>query len=143
MADTKKCTKCNEVKSTDDFYWDKTNKRFMSYCKQCGKAGVKKHRTDNPDKHRQYHRTHKYKTQFDLTVGEYEELLAQQDGKCAICQTAPGKKMLAVDHDHNTGRVRALLCTACNTGLGLFKDDPVLLARAISYLDFHLEQPSV
>jgi hypothetical protein len=70
-------------------------------------------------------------------------MLAAQNGGCAICsrpETAVinGKVMeLAVDHDHKTGKVRALLCSTCNTSLGGFQDSPALLQKAIEYLKEH------
>lgn len=78
---------------------------------------------------------------FGITRQEYAELFHKQDGKCAICnspETAKrlGKiKALAVDHDHKTGRVRGLLCSDCNTGIGKLKDDPKVLQSAIRYLE--------
>ena len=72
----------------------------------------------------------------------YQEMLREQGGVCAICsqpeRTADGlsgkPKDLAVDHDHATGAVRALLCSACNTAIGLFNDDVALLAKAQAYV---------
>ena len=72
----------------------------------------------------------------------YQEMLREQGGVCAICsqpeRTADGlsgkPKDLAVDHDHATGAVRALLCSACNTAIGLFNDDITLLAKAQAYV---------
>lgn len=61
-------------------------------------------------------------------------MLAFQDGLCAICRTAPA---VHVDHDHETGAVRALLCFNCNGGLGQFKDDPYLLRMAAFYVEHH------
>jgi hypothetical protein len=72
---------------------------------------------------------------FGLTLEEYEQLLAAQGGRCAICRSEPGKISLHVDHDHETGKVRGLLCFRCNGGAGQFKEDVELLARAIDYLD--------
>ena len=57
-----------------------------------------------------------------------------QGGLCAICQTAPA---VHVDHDHETGAVRALLCFNCNGGLGQFRDDPALLQAAADYVERH------
>ena len=64
------------------------------------------------------------------------ELHARQGGKCAICGTqyVLGLKRLALDHCHETGRIRGLLCGSCNRGLGLFRDNPERLRKAIEYL---------
>lgn len=74
---------------------------------------------------------------FGISVDEYDEMLAAQGGRCAICKATEGDssgRKLAVDHHHGSGKVRGLLCSGCNNGLGRFKDDPELLARAITYL---------
>lgn len=63
------------------------------------------------------------------------ELLARQGGGCRICGKRPGKISLHVDHDHETGEIRGLLCVGCNNALGQFHDDPALIQRAIEYLD--------
>lgn len=75
----------------------------------------------------------------------YQEMLLEQGGVCAICaqpERAPDKasgktKDLAIDHDHATGAIRALLCSNCNRGLGLFNDDDGLLAKAQTYVLYH------
>lgn len=61
------------------------------------------------------------------------QLLLDQNGKCKICATDIAARPV-VDHDHRTGEVRALLCGTCNSGIGMFKDDPALLEAAIQYL---------
>lgn len=77
---------------------------------------------------------------YGITVADYEARLAAQSGACAICRSSfnvhrgTTAVRLAVDHDHVTGRVRGLLCSRCNTGLGLFGDNPTLLRDAIAYL---------
>lgn len=76
-------------------------------------------------------------TRYRLTVEDYEQMAADQGGVCAICRKAPTKRALAVDHDHITGKVRGLLCSPCNMGLGSFRDEPVLLATAMQYLQTH------
>lgn len=72
---------------------------------------------------------------FGITLADEERMLAQQGGACAICRTAFEKtKAKHVDHDHQTGRVRGLLCVRCNLGLGFFKDNEQRLLSAIEYL---------
>lgn len=71
---------------------------------------------------------------YGITLDEYKELLSSQGGKCAICQSAPLSKNLCVDHNHDTGKVRGLLCDMCNKGLGHFKDNLELLSKAVKYI---------
>jgi len=81
-----------------------------------------------------YERAYLLRKLYGMTVEEYDERLASQGGGCAICGAKPGRRSLPVDHDHETGLVRGILCTDCNTALGSFDDDPALLLRAIEYL---------
>lgn len=76
---------------------------------------------------------------YGLTLAEYDEMLESQDGVCAICKEpcATGRR-LAVDHDHDTGTVRGLLCSRCNLGIGYLKN-AVNLAQAITYLELQKE----
>lgn len=72
---------------------------------------------------------------YGLTAREYHELLDYQNGRCWICRRRPASKRLAVDHDHETGAVRGLLCKACNRDiLGHLRDDTLALLRAVDYL---------
>ena len=82
-----------------------------------------------------------WKRVYGLEAGEYDKLLASQKGVCAICGTDTPtenhdetRPHLYVDHCHTSGAVRGLLCSSCNTGLGLFKDNPERLKAAIQYL---------
>ena len=82
-----------------------------------------------------------YRTRYGITYDDYLGMHAAQGGLCVICLQPErvlgnqGKvKNLSVDHDHETGRVRGLLCNNCNRSLGLLQDDPLLLARAFLYL---------
>lgn len=76
--------------------------------------------------------------EYGITVADYERLLTEQGGGCAICDIAiDNERRLAIDHDHITGEVRGLLCRACNQGLGQFGDDPERLERAGMYLRTH------
>lgn len=74
---------------------------------------------------------------YGLTYADYERLYESQGGKCYICHRAKGtSRRLSVDHDHDTGKVRGLLCRPCNDMLGHCRDDPKMISRAISYLAF-------
>jgi len=74
-------------------------------------------------------------SKYNISADEYDALEAAQLGVCAICHLPQvAGRRLSVDHDHETGRVRGLLCSTCNSGLGMFKDDPRLLKLAFHYL---------
>ena len=78
------------------------------------------------------------KGQFGITVDEYEAMLEQQGNACAICGAGIGCGLgyrLRVDHCHDTGKVRGLLCSECNLGLGKFRDNPEFLRKAADYLE--------
>lgn len=72
---------------------------------------------------------------YGITQPEYDAMLTAQGGRCAICHEEPNGRQLGVDHDHATGRVRGLLCSRCNMGLGAYRDDVALLRQAITYLE--------
>lgn len=76
----------------------------------------------------------KLKSAFGITLEQYEELSLSQNESCAICGTPQieQRKKMAVDHDHATGKVRALLCHNYNVGIGNFKDNPQILTKAIN-----------
>ena len=74
------------------------------------------------------------KNLYDLTAEAYDAMLETQGNSCDICAKSFEDFQPVVDHDHETGAVRAVLCTNCNTGLGQFFDDPEILKKAIDYL---------
>lgn len=129
----KRCSKCKECKPVSDFY---TNKRqsdgFNTYCKDCQKIHNKS-----------YQRNSDLKRKYGITEETYKIMFDFQNGKCAICgkeesaTNQHGLRPLVVDHNHETGEVRQLLCHSCNTAIGLMKEDTVTLANAISYLVKH------
>jgi hypothetical protein len=70
---------------------------------------------------------------YGITIDQYKAMEARQGGRCAICNEVPETR-LYVDHDHTTGEVRGLLCTRCNVGLGMFRDNPEYLDAATQYI---------
>jgi hypothetical protein len=71
-----------------------------------------------------------------MSIQQIEDMIAAQNGKCPICETPfKSTKLMSLDHDHKTGRVRQLLCSKCNTALGLLNEDPQRFNRAVQYLN--------
>lgn len=139
----KKCADCKEDKPLSDYH--KANGKRLGVagrCKECQSAYHKQWYAKNRERKLKDWRRINLALKYGITEREWDEILAAQGGGCAICGVSAGYirsdrggvKRLSVDHDHQTGAVRGLLCDACNTGLGKFRDDPGLLARAISYL---------
>lgn len=74
------------------------------------------------------------RTRYNITLGEYEQLFVEADGKCESCGQT-NRRRLVLDHCHETGAVRGVLCSACNSGIGLLGDNVEGLRRAIEYLE--------
>ena len=80
---------------------------------------------------------------FGMTPEDHQRMLVEADFRCEICKTEvkahdqhQGKRERAcIDHNHKTNKVRGILCAACNWGIGMFKDDPILLQSALTYLN--------
>ena len=104
------------------------------YAKNKGRAAesARKWREANPDRVAFLALRTRLK-QYGLSVEQYEQMLADQGGACAVCGAVPDRT-LHVDHCHTSGRVRGLLCSECNTGIGLMCEDPERLRRAAEYL---------
>lgn len=102
----------------------------------------RKRRAEDPTKASREYKSWQLRSQYGITIEEYEIMLASQKGLCAICNQpetqrnswGTGVKLLAVDHKHGTKRVRGLLCQSCNMGLGKFGDSPDILKAAAKYL---------
>lgn len=73
------------------------------------------------------------KTKYGITLEEYQNLLKEQENKCAICKRE--EVQLCIDHDHVTGKTRGLLCHACNRAIGLLKENEQILINAINYVN--------
>ncbi|EEP75175.1 hypothetical protein MCAG_05502 [Micromonospora sp. ATCC 39149] len=126
-AGLKWCPDCGDTKPLEDFPRTRKAGGRHSYCKPCHNARGKE------TVQRLYGGTREYHLRRRYGVGqkEFDELLAEQGGVCAICGGADPQHL---DHDHRTGWVRGILCFNCNGGLGQFRDSPTRLARAITYL---------
>lgn len=147
-GDSKTCTRCGETKPYAEFSLSRSATETRSavyrpWCKVCQAEAARQWYRDNTDRARENRRRHQLSSTYGITQGDYDALLAEQGGVCAICgQDEPaahgrtGEKFaLSVDHCHDTGRVRGLLCQKCNRAIGLLGDDVDLLKKAIYYLE--------
>ena len=116
----KRCASCKVEKPAEEFHKNRSRPGGLQFqCKACSVSA-------------------QYFTRYGITLEQYNDMLQKQRGVCAICESAcPSGRSLAVDHDHNTGRVRALLCAPCNTAIGKLRDDPALIRRAADYVEKH------
>jgi hypothetical protein len=102
------------------------------------KRRAKEWAAENPQRVKDVHRRAHFKRRYGLSLDDYKAMLERQGGRCAICGREPIKdNRLCVDHDHMTGKVRALLCDNCNMALGSFNDDVEAMAKAIRYVEEH------
>ena len=104
-------------------------------CRDCAR---RKWRADNPEKTRRMRRDNQLRWDYGISLADYEAILVSQGGVCKICGRSPGEKSLHVDHDHHTGKVRAILCGPCNKGIGLLGESPERVLTAYEYLVEHV-----
>jgi hypothetical protein len=117
MSNTQVCTKCKIDKDLDAYHADRrTGNRKRNVCIDCRQS------------QRQI---------TNISTFEYAKLLVEQNNSCAICgiEATELKRELSVDHNHETNKIRGLLCHHCNIGLGNFRDSTTLLSVAIEYLE--------
>lgn len=150
----KTCSKCKQAKELAAFNKDLSKPDGLhSHCKQCHSDRWNRIKNDpelrakrstanrnwrqaNPERFTKGVRCATLRKKYGLSSNDFDLLLADQGGGCAICGSlrSLGNGSLHVDHDHVTGKVRGILCQPCNTGLGKFRDRQDLLLRAVSYL---------
>jgi Recombination endonuclease VII len=161
------CLECEIEKPESEFFRDNRKKygaRIQAKCKVCVQRRAVTSRLSNLERFRKWERDSKsrrspekkeaarlrtrhytLKYNFGMTIDDLSTMLSAQNGECAVCEdsivvsvSGKGSRTVAcVDHDHETGKVRGLLCHSCNTALGLFKDDKILLLKAFEYLKDH------
>jgi hypothetical protein len=115
----KVCKDCAAVLVSDNWYAS-CRKQCQYYCKRCWNEKF-------------YFAVKTYK--YGIDREEFERFLRNIDGRCTICREVMRENGVCVDHDHKTQWVRGLLCRSCNSGLGLFCDDPGRLRAAADYLE--------
>ena len=161
----KRCSKCGTEQPLSEFYAAKGSRDGLrGDCKTCFKARaaaryranpevvkerVRQWARENPEKRADWQRRYRasgrrqvndrrshLKRKFGLTPEEYDQMLREQGGVCALCGSPPPPGIsLHVDHDHRTGQNRRLLCFRCNNALGDLGDDPSLLRDAAAYIE--------
>ena len=161
----KNCSKCRTEKALSDFVKQSTRKGGLHpWCASCRSeyrkenrkveservnAYNKRKRRENPEKVRAYARSRyaankktywgsHIKQKFGISVAQYEAMYRAQNGVCGICEglNINGQR-LGIDHDHATGKIRDLLCSRCNTAIGLARENPSILIKAAAYIEKH------
>lgn len=121
----KRCSRCKLTKHILDFHKQKSSADgHRATCKVCNIKAVKEWQDKNTNWQR--------KRLYGMPEGDYEKLLEEQNGLCAICSKYP--KFFVVDHDHLTGVIRGILCQSCNLGLTRFHDNPKAAEIVWKYL---------
>lgn len=118
VNDTMRCRVCGKLKPLTEFYFRKDTGTYRSECKDCLKERERYRHTGWTQEH-------------------YQKMFKEQDGRCAICHQpliSERYEAFACDHNHETGQRLGLLCTNCNTALGLLKEDVEVLKNAITYI---------
>ena len=161
---SKQCRICGEWKPLEDFYrMAGMRDGHRNECKPCNladkreryardptkyKAMVKRWQQGNSDRLNAYRRDYNrrperkrksrdayYRRTFGISADDFDALLGEQGGGCAICGAVPEREAsFHLDHDHVTGEIRGILCLSCNQALGHFRDDAGLLERAAVYV---------
>lgn len=111
------------------------NSNGVYVCVGCRRENAAKYRDENKDRLYWVKRVQRY----GITVRELDSIFNSQRGKCVICNYIFTDGDYDIDHDHETGKVRGLLCHSCNTGIGILQESPALLIRAAEYLTHYNE----
>ncbi len=150
MMRMKFCRKCDRWLPENNFCRDRATKNGRySYCRECcsreSRERYKKNRVGIARQSRQRYkdskqvqearRQYRLKHKYGLTPEQHRQIYLDQGERCALCGDSMPYDWLYTDHDHQTAKVRGLLCCSCNTGLGHLDDSVEGLRRAIEYLE--------
>jgi hypothetical protein len=138
----KECCVCHVRQPFSSFYNFKNKNDGKSYrCKSCDDKAGESWRRNNPDSFWRSSRNRALKSKYGISLAEYTALKEEQGNCCAICGSMSPRNMgdekqsFSVDHNHETGKIRGLLCNNCNRGLGLLGDTPEAIIRVLRYLE--------
>lgn len=153
--ENKVCTVCYEEKPVGEYHTfmrkrrntinRKSNERYevvRARCKDCTNRDMRSWRYQkgifNQEDYKKYLKRRNLFNVYGISMNDYDKLLAEQEGMCAACSGPPtGRGVLHLDHDHETGQIRGLLCHHCNAALGMALDRVERLEMLIAYLDKH------
>lgn len=130
----KACSECWQFFNASHFHPEPRNKDGLNgSCRKCRNKKTIMWQRLNPRTKRNTH----LKSKFGITIDQFNELLAKQNHCCAICMspTPKGRGTFHVDHCHETGKIRGILCHDCNTGIGKLGDSLESVKKAVSYLE--------
>lgn len=146
----KTCRTCRIAKSPDDFSWKvRSSGLRQAHCRECMRVAGRRYHAAHPEVNRRWKIANKSKMQdfqrsrdlrskYGISVQQYQSMLDAQFGLCAICGSASSRSIrspnLHVDHNHETGAVRGLLCHPCNLGIGYLSDSAETIKRALDYI---------
>jgi hypothetical protein len=133
------CSVCRETKAGTEFRWSLYKRD--TYCRVCRRARDRERykNSDGAGKDRVFDQS--LRRLYGITLSHYNEMLTEQQHLCALCGEKPDTdRRMHVDHDHATGKIRALLCHHCNLLLGNAKDSVDRLRQAIAYLELHAQE---
>lgn len=143
----KVCTCCKEEVGLASFSFRKGSGKYRNECNPCrSKKYMEKYKDDPVVRKRNRLNSRNYNIKkYGISVEDFHRMMDEQKGQCLICSSefcasaemADIFKVACIDHCHESGKVRGLLCRPCNSGLGHFKDNPLLLELAAGYLRNH------
>lgn len=138
---SRQCRTCRNRYPMENFYLTTSGVHRRRKCKGCvedeRRQRVERILLDPVEsaKFKGMKRWGRIKTRYGLTPADFGTLLQEQDSRCAICTVSFEEEDPHIDHCHKTGKIRGLLCSPCNRGIGQLRDDPQILMTAAKYLE--------